>query len=126
VEKFNTMEFSTFSFIILSIYACYYLILFLLNRFSGDGKSEDFPAHTVYYFDSAPSVMPGLESAQAKDLLHPVTYLPQNISPDDEDIEIDDSDFKLIYLPDDEIEPSSPSSEDTDQPISSTTTIPAL
>jgi len=66
--------------------------------------------------------MPGLESTQAKDLLHPVTYLPQNISPDDEDIEIDDSDFKLIYLPDDEIEPSYPSSDDTDQPISSTST----
>ena len=66
--------------------------------------------------------MPGLESAQAKDLLHPVTYLPQNISSDNEDIEIDDSDFKLIYLPDDEIEPSFPSSDDTVQPFNSTTT----
>ena len=65
--------------------------------------------------------MPGLESAQAKDLLHPVTYLPQNISPHDEDIEIDDSEYKLIYLPDDEIEPSSPSSDDTDPAASSIT-----
>jgi hypothetical protein len=126
VEKFKAMEFSTFFFIILSIYACYYLILLVLDRFSGGGRSEHSPAQTVYSFDPTSSVMPGLESAQAKDLLHPVTYLPQNISTDDEDIEIDDSDFKLIYLPDDEIEPSSPSSEDTDQTVSSTSANPAL
>ena len=126
MEKFNNMEFSTFVFIVLAVYVCYYLILFLLDRFSGDGKSEHLPAQTVYSFDPSTSVMPGLESAQAKDLLHPVTYLPQNISSDDEDIEIDDSDFKLIYLPDDEIEPSSPSSDDTDQPVPSTTTNPSL
>lgn len=70
--------------------------------------------------------MPGLETNQAKDLLHPVTYLPHNISPHTEDIEINDSDFKLIYLPDDEIEPSYPSTDDTAQPVSSTTTTPAL
>ena len=120
------MEFSTFFFIILSIYACYYLILFVLDRFSGGSRSENSPAHTVYSFDPSSSVMPRLESAQAKDLLHPVTYLPQNISPDDEDIEIDDSEFKLIYLPDDEIEPSSPSSDDTVQPVPAITTNPAL
>ena len=122
MEKFNTMEFSNFVFIVLSIYVCYYLILLVLDRFSGGSRSEHSPAQTVYSFDQSTSVMPGLESAQAKDLLHPVTYLPQNISPDDEDIEIDDSDFKLIYLPDDEIEPSSPSSDDSVQPINSTTT----
>ncbi len=126
MEKFNIMEFSTFFFIILSIYACYYLILFVLDRFSGGSRSENSPAHTVYSFDPSSSVMPRLESAQAKDLLHPVTYLPQNISPDDEDIEIDDSEFKLIYLPDDEIEPSSPSSDDTVQPVPAITTNPAL
>ena len=120
------MEFSTFFLIILSIYACYYLILLVLDRFSGAGRPEHLPAQTVYSFDPTSSVMPGLESTRAKDLLHPVTYLPQNISSDDEDIEIDDSDFKLIYLPDDEIEPSSPSSDDTDQPVSLTTTNPAL
>jgi hypothetical protein len=125
VEKYNTMEFSTFFFIILSIYACYYLILLVLDRFSGGSRSEHSPVQTVYSFDPSSSLMPGLESAQAKDLLHPVTYLPRNISPDDEDVEIDDSDFKLIYLPDDEIEPSSPSSDDTDQPVSLTTTNPA-
>ena len=119
------MEFYTFFFIVLSIYACYYLILLLLHRFSAGSRSEHLPEQTVYSFDPSSSVMPGLESAQAKDLLHPVKYLPQNISPDDEDIEIDDSEFKLIYLPDDEIEPSSPSSDDTDQPVSLTTTNPA-
>ena len=126
MEKSNNMEFSTFFFIILSIYACYYLILFLLDRFSRGSRSEHSPVQTVYSFDPSSSLMPGLESAQVKDLLHPVTYLPQNISTDDEDIEIDDSDFKLIYLPDDEIEPSSPSSDDTAQAVSSTTTKPAL
>ncbi len=120
------MEFSTFFFIILSIYACYYLILLLLDRFSGGSRSEHLPAQTVYSFDPASSVMPGVESVQAKDILHPVTYLPRNISPDTEDIEIDDSEFKLIYLPDDEIEQSSPSSDDPDQPVSSTSTNPAL
>ena len=119
------MEFSTFFIIILSIYGCYYVILLVLDRFSGGSRSEYSPAQTVYSFDPSTSVMPGLESAQAKDLLHPVTYLPQNISTDDEDIEIDDSDFKLIYLPDDEIEQSSPSSDDPDQPVSSNTTNPA-
>ena len=119
------MEFSTFFFIVLAIYACYYLILFVLDRFYGGAKSENFPALTVYTFDPTSFVMPGLETAQAKDLLHPVTYLPQNISPDDEDIEIDDSEFKLIYLPDDEMEPSSRSSDDTVQPVSSTDTNPA-
>ena len=120
------MEFPTFFFIVLSIYACYYLILFVLDRFSGGDRSRHLPTQTVYSFDPSSSVMPGLESAQAKDLLHPVTYLPQNIIPDNEDIEIDDSDFKLIYLPDDEIEPSFPSSDDTVQPVSSTSTNPAL
>ena len=120
------MEFSTFFLIILAIYACYYLILLLLDRVSGGSRSDQSPTQTLYSFDPSTSVMPGLESAQAKDQLHPVTYLPQNISTDDEDIEIDDSDFKLIYLPDDEIEPSSPSSEDTDQTVSSTSANPAL
>ena len=120
------MEFSTFFFTVLSIYACYYLILFVLDRFSGGDRPEHLPEQAVYSFDPSSSVMPGLEFAQAKDLLHPVTYLPQNIRPDDEDIEIDDSDFKLIYLPDDEIEPSSPSSDDTVQPVPATTTNPAL
>jgi len=122
VEKLIIMEFSTFFLIILSIYACYYLILLVLDRFSGGGRPEHLPTQTLYSFDPSSSAMPGLESTQAKDLLHPVTYLPQNISPDDEDIEIDDSEFKLIYLPNDEIEPSYPSSDDTDQPISSTST----
>ena len=120
------MEFSTFFFIILSIYACYYLILFLLDRVSEGSGSDQSPTKTLYSFDPSSSLMPGLESAQAKDLLHPVTYLPQNISPDDEDIELDDSDFKLTYLPDDEIEPSSPSADDTDLPVSLTTTNPVL
>ncbi len=120
------MEFSTFFFIVLSIYVCYYLILLVIDRFSRGSRSENLPAQTVYSFDPSSSVMPGLESAKAKDLLHPMTYLPQNISSDDEDIEIDDTDFKLIYLPDDEIESSSPSSDDTDQPVLSTTKNPAL
>jgi hypothetical protein len=126
VEKLNAMEFSTFFFIVLSIYVCYYLILLVIDRFSRGSRSENLPAQTVYSFDPSSSVMPGLESAKAKDLLHPMTYLPQNISSDDEDIEIDDTDFKLIYLPDDEIESSSPSSDDTDQPVLSTTKNPAL
>jgi hypothetical protein len=107
------MELSTFIFIILGIYTSYYLILILLDRFSSTGQSNSLPKQTVYSFSNPAPSMPGLDPAeQAKDLLHPVTYLSSTQSLDDEDdIEIKDSDLQLIYLPDDEIEPIEPSEE---------------
>jgi hypothetical protein len=115
VEKFITMELSTFIFIVLGIYASYYVILILLDRFASLGKSNGLPKQTVYSFSSPAPSMPGLDPAEhAKDLLHPSTYLSSSKPDyDDEDeIEVKDSDLQLIYVPDDDIEPDEPLNED--------------
>ena len=67
--------------------------------------------------------MPGLDPAEhAKDLLHPSTYLSSSKPDydDEDDIEVNDSDLQLIYLPDDEIEPGEPSEENTKHSSAST------
>ncbi len=116
------MELSTFIFIILGIYASYYLILIMLDRFASLGKSNGLPKQTVYSFSSPVSSMPGLDPAEeAKDLLHPVTYLSSTQLLDDEnDIEVKDSDLQLIYLPDDGIEPGEPTEENAKHSSAST------
>jgi hypothetical protein len=122
VEKFIIMELSTFILIILGIYASYYLILILLDRFGSSDRSSGLTQLTVYSFSSPASSMPGLDPAeQAKDLLHPVTYLSSSQLLDDEnDIEVKDSDLQLIYLPDNEIEPGEPSEENAKHSPAST------
>ncbi len=116
------MELSTFILIILGIYASYYLILILLDRFGSSDRSSGLTQLTVYSFSSPASSMPGLDPAeQAKDLLHPVTYLSSSQLLDDEnDIEVKDSDLQLIYLPDNEIEPGEPSEENAKHSPAST------
>jgi hypothetical protein len=117
------MELSTFILIILGIYASYYLILFLLDRFSSTGQSNSLRKQTVYSFSSPTPSMPGLDPVeQTKDLLDPVTYLSSSKSDydDEDDIEVNDSDLQLIYLPDDDIEPGEPSEENTKHPSAST------
>ena len=117
------MELSAFILIVLGIYACYYLALFLLDRFSTSDRTNSLSKQKVYSFSNPHSSMPGLDpTEQAKDLLHPVTYLssskPDN--DDEDDIEVNDSDLQLIYLPDDEIEPGEPSEENIKHSPSST------
>ena len=108
------MELSTFILIILGIYASYYLLLILLDRFSSRDQSNSLPKETVYSFSRPVPSMPGLDPVeQTKDLLHPLTYIsPSQTLNDDEDIEVKDSDLQLIYLPDDEIQPVAFSDED--------------
>jgi hypothetical protein len=123
VEKFINMELSTFIFIILGIYASYYLILILLDRFTYTGQSKSYPKQTVYSFSSPAPSMPVLDPAEhAKDLLHPVTYLSSS-KPDydnEDEIEVNESDLQLVYLPDDEIEPDETSEENTKHSSAST------
>ena len=117
------MELSTFILIILGIYASYYLLLILLDRFSSRDQSNSLPKETVYSFSSPAPSMPGLDPAeQAKDLLDPVTYLSSSKSDydDKDDIEVNDSDLQLIFLPDDEIESGEPSEENTKHSSAST------
>ena len=117
------MTLSTFILIILGIYASYYLILILLDRFSSTGQSYSIPKQTVYSFSNPAPSMPGLDPAeQAKDLLHPVTYLSSSKPDydDEDDIEVKDSDLQLIYLPDYDMEPGEPSEEKTKHSPSST------
>jgi hypothetical protein len=117
------MELSTFILVVLGIYASYYLILILLDRFSSKVQSNSLPKQTVYSFSSPAPSMPGLDPAeQAKDLLHPVTYLSSSKLDDgeDDDIEVNDSDLQLIYLPDAEIDPGEPSEENINHSPSST------
>jgi hypothetical protein len=125
VEKIITMELSTFILIILGIYACYYLILIILDRFATSDRSNNLPKQTVYAFSNPVPSMPGLNpSEQAKDLLHPVLYLSSSQPVDDEDdIEGMDSDLQLIYLPDDEMEPGVPSEDDPKHSSSTTTSV---
>jgi hypothetical protein len=123
VEKFINMELSTFILIILGIYASYYLLLILLDRFSSPGQSNSLPKQTIYSFSSPAPSMPGLDPAEhAKDLLHPATYLSSSKPEydDEDDIEVKDSDLQLIYLPDDEIESGEPSDENIKHPTHST------
>ncbi len=67
--------------------------------------------------------MPVLDPAEhAKDLLHPVTYLSSS-KPDydnEDEIEVNESDLQLVYLPDDEIEPDETSEENTKHSSAST------
>ncbi len=119
------MELSKFIFIILGIYASYYLVLFLLDRFSLSERASSLPKQTVYAFGNPVPSMPGLNPAEkVKDLLHPVNYVSSSQPVDDEDdIEGMDSDLQLIYLPDDEIEPGEPSEEDLKHSSSSSTLV---
>lgn len=116
------MQLSAFILIILGIYASYYLLLILLDRFSSTDQSNSLPKQTVYSFSGTAPSMPGLDPAEhAKDLLHPVTYLSSSNPLDHEDdIEVKDSDLQLIYLPDDDIEPDEPSEENTKHSSAST------
>jgi hypothetical protein len=125
VKKFITMEISTFILIILGIYACYYLVLFLLDRFSSSDRTSSQSKQTVYSFNSPVPSMPGLDPAEkAKDLLHPVTYLSSSQPVDDEDdVEVKDSDLQLIYLPDDEMEPGEPLKKDPKHSSPSTASV---
>ena len=125
MEKFINMEISKFIFIILGIYASYYLVLFLLDRFSSSERVSSLPKQTVYAFGNPDPSMPGLNPAEnVKDLLHPLNYLSSSQPVDDEDdIEGMDSDLQLIYLPDDEMEPGTPSEEDPKHSISTTTSV---
>jgi hypothetical protein len=123
VEKINIMQLSAFILIILGIYASYYLLLILLDRFSSTDQSNSLPKQTVYSFSGTVPFMPGLDPAKhAKDLLHPATYLSSSkLDFDDEDdIEVQDSDLQLIYLPDDDMEPGEPSEENTKHSSAST------
>jgi hypothetical protein len=102
-EKFTPMSFSAFLLIVLGIYAAYYGILFLIDRFSGSVHGRVRQADTLYAFDASVSPQQSMHATEsAKDQLHPLTYLPSSDSSQEHD---EDNDLDLVYLPDDTIEP---------------------
>jgi len=96
------MSFSAFFFLVLGLYAAYYLILFVVDRFSSRSHGANSAPETVYAFAPPDPMREGRQAtAIAKDQLHPLTYLP---STDPLEEAGEDPELDLVHLADDVIE----------------------